>query len=234
MKTLYKLLVLFIFTLITSCGGSGGDDPMEPTPVPNPSVATLLFPEDKKECTEGIVVNETQSTVNFQWTASENTDSYEVKLTNLNTNTSSTSTSNTNEKIISLQRGTPYEWFVISKSNNSSATSSSAKFRFYNQGLGVENYAPFPAEASNPKRGSTIETATTVTLQWSGEDVDNDIESYEVFFGTETKPTTSLGTVTTNTVNAAISSNLVYYWQVITTDQQQNQSRSEVFQFKVQ
>ncbi|WP_047416448.1 hypothetical protein [Cellulophaga sp. Hel_I_12] len=234
MKTLYNTLLLLIFILITSCGGSGGDDPNEATPVPNPSVATLLFPEDKKECTEGIVVNETQSTVNFQWTASENTDSYEVKLTNLNTNTSSTSTSNTNEKTISLQRGTPYEWFVISKASGTNETATSAKFRFYNQGAGVENYAPFPAEAINPKRGSTIETGTTVTLQWSGADVDNDIESYEVFFGTETEPTTSLGTLTTNTVNATISSNLVYYWQVVTTDQKQNKSRSEVFQFKVQ
>ena len=133
-----------------------------------------------------------------------------------------------------MQRGTPYEWFVISKASGTNETATSAKFRFYNQGAGVENYAPFPAEALNPKRGSTIETGTTVTLQWSGADVDNDIESYEVFFGTETEPTTSLGTLTTNTVNATISSNLVYYWQVVTTDQKQNKSRSEVFQFKVE
>lgn len=229
-----RIIILINLVVLASCSGGSDNGNNPEDPILNPSAATLIFPENNKECTDGVVLNNTQSTINFQWNASENTDSYDIIITNLITNTSFTSTSNVNEKTLTLRRGTPFEWFIISKSSNSSNSATSAKYRFYNQGLGVENYAPFPAEASSPKRGSTIETGTTVTLQWSGADVDNDIESYEVFFGTETEPTTSLGTLTTNTVNATISSNLVYYWQVVTTDQKQNKSRSEVFQFKVE
>ncbi|SMC46903.1 hypothetical protein [Cellulophaga tyrosinoxydans] len=233
MKSLnYTILLALIF--LTSCGGgSDGGSTTEPDPIPNPTAATLIFPENNKECTEGSVLNELQSSVNFQWSASENTDSYSLTVTNLNTNSSSTTTSSTTEKTITLQRGTPYEWFVTSKANGTAETAISSKFRFYNQGVGVENYAPFPAVAVSPKRGITLSTRTNVDLQWIGEDIDNDIASYEILFGTEIIPTNSLGSTTTNTMNTSVISGNVYYWVVITNDQEGNKSRSEVFEFKV-
>lgn len=233
MKSFYNTIIILSVLGFSSCGGSGEVGPSEPEPIPNPLAATLLFPEDRKECTEGVVQSDTQSNVTFRWTASENTDSYEIKLTNLNTNIASTNTSTTNEKEISLQRGTPYEWLVISKANSTNETATSAIFRFYNQGVGIENYAPFPAEAVSPKRGSTIESATTVNLQWTGEDIDNDIENYEILFDTISTPVSSLGISTSNTTNAVIANGTVYYWQVITTDRAKNKSKSEVFQFRV-
>lgn len=233
MRILNTTIGLGLFFLISCGGGSDGGGTPEPEPIPNPSASTLIFPENNKECTEGIVVSETQSTINFQWTASENTDSYVISVTNLNTNTSSNTTANSTEKTITLQRGTPYEWFITSKANGTTETASSAKFRFYNQGAGIENYAPFPAVAVSPARGITIAATANVTLQWIGEDVDNDIENYEVLFGMETNPINSLGILTTNTVNVAVSSGTVYYWLVITIDKEGNKSRSEVFEFRV-
>jgi hypothetical protein len=229
MKSLYYTILLALIFL-TSCGGESNP---EPDPIQNPSASTLIFPENNKECTEGSVLSELQSSVNFQWSASENTDSYSITVTNLNTNSSSTTTSSTTEKTITLQRGTPYEWFVTSKANGTAETAISSKFRFYNQGVGVENYAPFPAIAVTPARGITIAATANVTLQWIGEDVDNDIENYEVLFGTETNPVNSLGILTTNTVSVVTSSGTIYYWLVITNDQEGNKSRSEVFEFKV-
>ena len=228
------IILLFSTLFILSCGGgsNGGENP-DPEPIPDPSASTLIFPENNKECTEGTVINETQSSVTFQWTATENTDSYEIKLTNLNTDITFTSTSTTNQKEITLQRGTPYEWFVISKATATNETGTSAGFRFYNQGTGIENYAPFPAEATNPKRGANIASNSTVNLQWAGEDIDNDITSYEVLFGTETRPINSLGIVDTNTLVVAITSNTIYYWQIITIDRANNSSRSEIFEFRV-
>ena len=233
MRILNTIIGLGLFFLISCGGGSDGGGTPEPEPIPNPSASTLIFPENNKECTEGIVVSETQSTINFQWTASENTDSYVITVTNLNTNSSSNTAVSSTEKNITLQRGTPYEWFITSKANGTSETANSSKFRFYNQGLGVENYAPFPAVAVSPTRGSTLAATTNVDLQWVGEDVDNDIINYEVLFGMETTPINSLGILTTNTVNIAVSSGTIYYWLVITNDNEGNKSRSEVFQFKV-
>lgn len=234
MKAFYKIIIINLLFLV-SCGGGGskGDEPSEPTPTVSPKAANLVFPENNKECTEGIVLSNSQSKVNFQWAASENTDRYELNLINLNTNTSSKINATTNEVIITLLRGTPYQWYVISKASGTTLTAESARWRFYNQGIGVESYSPFPAQVVSPKRGSTIAATTSVVLSWTGQDVDNDIKNYEVLFGTTSTPTTSLGVVTTNTTSTAVISGVVYYWIVLTTDNKGNTSKSELFEFKV-
>lgn len=227
---------------IGSCS-SGGDDGDEPTPdddiiIPPidgdvPSAAALIFPEENEACNEGVIINEMQSRVTFQWSASENTDSYEVNLRDLNTNAVEVTPSNTNESDIVLARGTPYEWFVVSKADNSNATTESAKWKFYNQGLGIEHYAPFPAEAINPTQGQTVNSAGAITLQWNSSDVDNDIVEYEVAFGTSNPPTTILVTTVQNNTNTTVVSGQTYYWRVTTKDSQDNSSQSEIFQFIV-
>lgn len=234
MKLKYGIFV-FVILLIAACGGGDDNNPNpdpDPDPVASPSAATLVFPDNNEECNEGVVINDTQSTVTFEWTASQNTDSYEVNLRNLNSNTNSTTNSNTNSAGITLERGVPYEWFVVSKANGTNATATSSTWKFYNQGPGVENYAPFPAEAIYPARGAAIANSATVQLEWSGSDVDNDISEYDVFFGTETDPTNLLGTTADTIIEATITTG-VYYWRVISKDSQGNSSESEIFEFSV-
>ncbi|MFT6928951.1 MAG: hypothetical protein ACJAQ7_000418 [Sediminicola sp.] len=223
---------------IVSCGGSdsGGEAPItpDPNPVASPLQTTLIFPENNKECTEGDVQNESQSIVNFQWNNSENTDSYEVNLKNLNNNNTSKTNSNSNSIRITLERGVPYEWFVVSKASGTNVTANSTIWKFYNQGQGIENYAPFPAEAVNPKRGANLSTNTImVSLEWIGSDIDDDIIGYEVLFDNSESPSTLLGTTTEQTIQATVVSNNTYYWSVITTDSNSNSSTSEIFQFKI-
>ncbi len=237
MKITSKVYSVITLLLLAACGGESNTDSTPPAPVvATPSAATLVFPADNTECNEGVIssTDETKSAVTFQWNESENTDSYEVNLRNINTNTSTKSNSTTNESTITIDRGTPYEWFVVSKANGTNETASSAKAKFYNQGPGIENYAPFPAEAINPARGSTIASATTVNLQWAASDIDDDIVGYSVFFGTETNPTTELGTTEESNLDAPITSGATYYWSVITTDSQNNSSTSEIFEFRVE
>lgn len=234
MKLKYGFFVLVII-FIAACGGSDSNDPdpdPDPDPIAAPLAATLVFPDNNTECNEGVVVNETQSTVTFDWNASQNTDSYEVNLRNLNTNTSSKTNSNTNSADITLERGVPYEWFVVSKANGTNETASSSIWKFYNQGPGVENYAPFPAEALNPGRGEAINNSGTVQLEWSGSDVDNDITEYDVLFGTDSDPSALLGTTPDSFIDATIATG-VYYWRVISKDSQGNSSESEIFEFSV-
>jgi hypothetical protein len=220
--------------MLASCGksDSGGNTP-EPEPVPKPSAATLVFPDDKTECNEGVIKNETQSDVTFQWNASQNTDTYEVNVRNLETNATSKTSASDNEAVITLLRGFPYEWYVVSKASGTSETATSAKWKFYNQGPGVENYAPFPAEVVNPLRGSSVSDSGTIALEWQGSDVDDDIVEYEVFFGTDETPSSSLGTTSSTTMDADIVSGQVYYWVVITKDSKGNTSKSEIFDFRV-
>lgn len=231
----YHLLLAIAGTLFISCGGSdGGDDPDPDPVVPAPAAATLIFPENNSECTEGEILNETQSRVTFQWNASQNTDTYQVSLRNLNTNGTSVATSSTPEVDLTLIRGVPYEWFVTSRANGTTATAESPRWRFYNAGPGIENYAPFPAEAIAPTRGATLPTASEVTLRWSGNDIDGDIASYHVYFGTADPPPLFEEGLTETTLDVTVASGQTYYWQVETEDSAGNRTNSELFVFQVE
>ncbi len=237
-KSLYILKissVLIVLTFISCGGGDGGNDP---TPIPEmvspPGRSTLIFPERNKECTEGDILNESQSEVLFEWNASQNTDSYELNLINLNLNSTLKIPTNTNEASATLTRGAPYEWFVISKAALTNVTTESERWRFYNAGEGVQNYAPFPAEAIRPQRGTSMNTTgNRITLEWSAEDVDNDIEQYEILYGTEATPVNSIGTTNLKTMDVDVTQGTNYYWRVLTTDSNSNTSSSEIFLFKI-
>lgn len=236
---------LFALLVLGACSSSGDDDDTPPPPtgggdddpmvVPDPSAATLVFPEDDSECNEGAPINNTESTVTFRWNQSQNTDSYSITLTNLNTGSSFNTTANTNESAITIARGTPYEWFVISRVYGTNATAQSETWRFYNEGPGVENYSPFPAETINPTRGATLPSATTtVNLEWMASDVDEDILDYEVFFGMQDQTGTSQGVTTETSLPVTVQSGNAYEWLVIVRDAQENTSTSEVFEFRVE
>lgn len=237
---LYKLNILIgAAVLLFSCGGGSDDtEPTIPEPpkevIASPLAATLTFPADNTECNTGVIINENQSNVTFEWNASENTDSYEVNIRNLNTSNVSKTASTTTTATISIARGTPFAWFVISKANGTTGTATSAEWQFYNEGPGISKYAPFPAEAISPARGENITTSsTTINLEWSASDVDEDILNYEVFFDTSDNPTTSLGIVNESTFPVTITQGTTYRWKIITRDETNNTSISEIFDFRI-
>lgn len=248
MKLVYLKVFLIIFSFVLfSCGGSngGGDDTPPPPPIGggdddpvvlNPTAATLVFPENNKECTQGNAISNSESIVTFEWNASENTDNYVVTLRNLNSQESFNSIVNSNTASITILRATPYEWFVTSRANGTNVTAESSKWKFYNEGPGLENYAPFPAQAVAPPRGSTLPSDTeTVTLEWSSTDVDNDIEDFEIYFKTENEDSFNLlGTQTENSIEANVNSGTIYSWYVVSNDSKGNSSESERFSFKVE
>ncbi|MDT7827562.1 hypothetical protein RQM65_02645 [Pricia sp. S334] len=231
-------ILAFGLLVLSACGGS--DDTVDgpstpPPPEPAPLAATLVFPENNTECNEGEVISDTESSVTFQWNASQHTDSYTVNLKNLDTGTVSPTDAQSNSAVITLLRGVPYQWSVVSKSKSSTKTATSSAWKFYNQGPGIESHAPFPAEAVSPKRGITVASTDAITLTWAGSDVDNDIKEYEVFFGSNKDAMVSLGmTSTTEKQNVAISPKTVYYWKVTTLDKAGNSSGSDLFDFQVE
>ena len=131
-------------------------------------------------------------------------------------------------------RGTPYSWYVVSE-NSGTITANSATWKFYNAGEAVSSYAPFPAELKSPIYDQKLDNATTnVTLEWTGEDVDNDIKDYTILFGTDTNPTTEASTTSNNTLTVIVASGNSYYWRVITKDKKNNSSESQIFKFKIE
>lgn len=233
------LVALFI---LSACGGDdegsepiqggGDDDPI--VVVPDPAASILIFPANNTECNEGTIVSETESDVKFRWNTSANTDSYSITLINLLDNQSSSVVQGNTETTFRLQRGTPYEWFVKSMSADTDKTSTSEKWRFFNEGPGIENYAPFPAEAISPPRGSSLATTTAIILEWTASDIDDDLKEFEIFLGTTEDNMASLGKfIETSINNVTVRAATDYYWKVKATDNEGNSSLSEVFQFKI-
>lgn len=232
MKTIRKYIIFsFVVLLTAACGGGGGDNPPPQLP---PSAATLVFPGDNTECNEGTVLSDTQSTVTFQWNASDNTDTYTLHIRNLITSQTQTVNTGSIQSDVTILRGTPYEWWVVSSNNGTSQTAQSTAWRFYNAGLAVENYAPFPAEAVSPKTGTAVNAvAGEVTLIWTGEDIDGDIADYDIYFGMDNPPATLAGNTANTAMNVAGTSGTIYYWIVVTRDAEGNTSTSEIFEFRV-
>ncbi len=233
-----KLSLIFIVVLFFNCSGSDSDDDggsITPPPAPEPPVAALLtFPDNNQECNQGTSLSTTQSAVTFTWEASSNTDSYDIIVKNLNNNAIQSINSNTNTKSITIQKATPYSWYVVSKSTSTTETAQSATWNFYNAGDAVSSHAPFPVTLDAPTMGANLEGITTVSLEWTGSDLDDDITGYVIYFDTSSPPTTPLGdSQTESTINTGVAAGNIYYWRVITTDAEGNNSESEIFEFRV-
>jgi hypothetical protein len=236
MRKLIILLTLIIAFSSCKKGGKGDKGtPKEPEEVLAPVKSSLLTPARDEACIEGTVVSNTENKISFTWTASANTDTYEIVIKNLSTNAIINRTSNTNSVEVNLSRNTPYSWHVISKSNKIASTAQSDIWKFYNAGVGVTNYAPFPTEILSPLMGQTIDAVNgKITLRWKGSDVDNDVLNYDIYFGTQQNPTLLKTNVVTESDNdIAVNTQTVYYWRVVTRDAKGNTSDSGVFQFKV-
>ena len=241
MKKVFFKYFMFGSLFIFSCGGDGGSDDVINPPsqtVDPPSVATLNSPENNKVCEEGTSVSETQSSVNFQWTAGNNTDNYDLIITNLNSNQiiNQTNISETN-KAVTLNKGTPYSWKVTSKRNGTSETVESSTWKFYLSGDGISNYPPYPSTLISPSSGHVYSSSTSsVELSWEGSHPENSSLTYDLYIDTTDglqEPVSSNKNLSAKFKSVQVSSGKSYYWRVKATDSNNNSSYSIVFSFKV-
>ncbi len=220
--------LLFVGFMLIGCS-------KKDAPIP-PEVSLLLFPLENSECTTGQDLNATTSQVEFKWSSANNTETYELRVTNLNTGITQTISTQALSAKLPLAKGAPFSWLVNSKNSQVSASTPSATWRFYNAGYQTV-HPPFPPVIIAPKLAEYVfkDINNEVTLDWSGADVDNDIMGYDVYFSTETPPvnlTTSTPAGTT-AFKVSVSSNTVYYWRVVAKDGQGNSSDSGIFNFTV-
>jgi len=235
---------LFTLTLIIGCGGGGGEEGGGDTgggdvTVNPPAKSTLSAPANNKTCETGTSVSSTQSDVDFTWGVSADTDSYDLKITDLNSNvaTNKTGLTTTSTKV-TLDKGVPYSWFVTSKSTKSSVTTPSDTWKFYLAGTGVANYAPFPADLKAPSSGSTVKrTDGKVTFTWEGSDPDSgDTLTYTLYVDTtdgKQTPASAQTDLSVLTLDVALDAATTYYWRVKSSDGT-NSSYSTVYTFKTE
>jgi len=205
----------------------------KPDPVLNPTKTVLILPAMDELCTSGTVISAAKSTVNFNWNVAQNTDSYEISIKNLITGQVITQNTLKTSIGIELDRNTPYSWTVKSISSSSNITEQSESWKFYNSGPGVVFYAPFPAEIIAPVMGQNVSISTAkVKLEWKGSDVDQDIKSYDVYFGTSAPVLIKQDVEDSFLGDISILANTQYYWKIVTKDQKGNTSDSGVYRFK--
>ena len=223
-----KISIILILLLSFNCSKDDGGSP-------NPVATSLIFPDNNQECNQGVDVSGTnRSTVTFRWSESAKTDSYDVFLKNLNTQSTISLSSLTTELAITIDKGTPYSWYVISKNMKVLETAQSETWKFYNAGDAIASYAPFPADLIAPDMASTLTGITSQNLSWSGSDIDNDIVSYDVYIDAVNPPIALVGNTANTNLDVTVAAGNTYYWRVVTKDSQGNNSQSEIFEFKVE
>lgn len=224
-----SILLFAMMMLFASCIKKNNNDN---TPA---GKAILVFPAKDALCTTGSNITATESTVTFSWNTSDHTDSYQLTITNLITKVVITKTTTNNQLAITLPANAPYSWYLKSVSTASPDGVKSDEWRFYNAGLGIASYAPFPATMVAPTYNQAVTaTAGKVTLSWTGNDVDNDINYYTVYCDKNTTPGQQvLANSQATTYSMSVTSGSTYYWYVQTYDKQENMSKSEIFKFTV-
>jgi len=244
MKKVFFKYFVFASLFIISCGGGGdgGSDDVITPPVQTvdpPSVATLTSPANNKVCEEGTSVNDSQSSVNFQWTAGNNTDSYDLRITNLNSNQliNQTNITSTN-KVVTLSNGTPYSWKITSKRNGTTVTVESSTWKFYLSSDGISNYPPYPSTLISPSSGHIFSSSTSsVELSWEGLHPENLTLTYDLYIDTTDglqDPISSNQNLSAKSKSVQVSSGNSYYWRVKAKDINNNSSYSTIHSFKVE
>ena len=164
-----KYKIIFASILIFSCKES----------IPDPEQVTLINPENNNTCLFSNS-NANSGDVEFSWTEAKNTDNYDLIVENQITNLKNSTATNLTSAKVTLIRGAPYSWYVVSKSESSENIALSETRNFYLEGPSQLTHTPFPAKLISPLNESIISSTVMVTFQWEGYDLDGDIENYDL------------------------------------------------------
>jgi len=124
--------------------------------------------------------------------------------------------------------GTTYYWKVVAK-DAKGATTEGPVWRFTTQ----SNRAPNAPSNPSPTNHATNQPLT-VTLSWDCSDPDGDAVTYDVYFGTNSNPTTREATNQSGkTLNRSnLSYGTTYYWKVVAKDNKGGVTEGPACEFK--
>lgn len=232
MKHISLLVILGVLVASCSSSGGGGDDgPIDP-PTENQApekVGSLAYPTNNLLCTTNIL--------NFEWSAATDPDgdavSYVLEISETNdfsTLKESLTVSGTT-RTVTLEKGVAYYWRVKVVDSKNASSEYSSTYQFYTEGIGQTNHLPFSPELVSPELNASLNGASTI-LEWNASDVDNDPLTYDVYFDTNTAPTTKVGdNQTAKTLSVDLSASTTYYWKVVVKDDKGGQAIGQVWSF---
>ena len=129
-----------------------------------------------------------------------------------------------------LSAGTTYYWKVVAK-DSKGGTIEGPVWSFTTQ----SNRAPNQPSVPDPYNYST-NNETDLTLSWECSDPDGDAITYDVYFGTNSNPTTRVSAGQTGkTLNRSnLSIGTTYYWKVVAKDSKGATTEGPVWRFTTQ
>ena len=219
-----KAAIIFLLFSLWSC---------KPDPIPEPIAAQLLAPVNLDNCSTADKINNNESQVSFLWSTALHTDDYELVIRNQSTGILIRRTTLLTSLNQILQRGSSYSWWVISRSEASDITSKSEVRYFYLEGETEQKHAPFPAALEFPEENAVVSLLNnTITFEWEGSDLDNDIAHYDLYVGTEEETISVVAeNITQRESEQQLVSGTTYFCQVITVDREGNSSESLIREF---
>ena len=202
--------------------------------IPDPEPALLIGPKNNDKCNSAIPISYQQSQVNFSWQEALHTDEYELVIRDILTNVDEKKVTLRLTSNLVLQRGKQYSWWVNSKSDQTENITKSEVWTFYLEGNSSNSHFPFPAKLLSPENNSRVSLENgTLVLKWETIDLDNDIESYDVYIGADPDDLSlALEELTTNSITATFNPDQYYYWKVATRDKEGNISYSIIGVFR--
>jgi len=230
MKKIFFITIYALSFIIVSCGGGSGDEngggsgPVDPPPTPQkPQKAVLSKPENNTECLE-------VDAVKFEWNTAQNTTSYTLNIKNLTTNQISSTTTTSTSADVTLEKGHPYSWHIIS-TNSTTFVAESDKWKFYLSGEPLKNHAPFPAEIVAPSPGSSINSGS-VQLSWTFSDIDSsDTHGFDIYIDQEDASTLLVSNWGATKRTITVTDSGTYYWRIVTKDNHGASSDSGISSF---
>ena len=208
-----------------------------PDPIPAPQASTLIAPTNLNECTTAAAINEQERQVRFEWTIALNTDSYELVIENSLTNMRYGKSTSLLTESITLPSGAPYRWYVNSTSLLSTEVSKSQVWQFYLEGSAETTFFPFPAVLKAPENEVIValDSEGKITFLWEGHDLDQDIDRFDFYIGkTMDDLVKEKEGLTESQTSLNLEPGTTYFWQIVTIDDENNTSKSEIFRFEIE
>jgi len=217
---------LFIFLLIgVSCKKES---------IPDPEASVLMGPLNNDNCSTAVRISDQRSQVNFSWQEAMHTDEYELVVRDILTNVDQKKVTIRLFASVILDNGKQYVWWVNTKSEQSETITKSDVWTFYLEGQRTTSNFPFPAKLLSPENNSQVSLVDgKLTLRWETVDLDNDIESYDIYMGADPDELSLVAeNLTSTSIPATLNSDQYYYWKVVTKDERGNVSESLIGVFR--
>ena len=232
-KILYITAVAVLSISLWSCGGSGGEDN---PPTPEPVNKTPSDPSNSKPVNNLLCID---NVVTFEWNSSTDPDGdaikYQLEVATDNQFSQIVPTKNNLEALatqVALDQGVAYYWRVKAIDSKNASSGFSTAFQFYTEGDGELNHLPFLPNIIAPSLNEVVQT-TTFKLEWNATDTDGDPLRFDVYFGTNFPPITTVVENTSETnVTVDLSASTDYFWKVVVKDDKGGSTIGQVWSFK--